>query len=458
MDDHKYILQFYNGIESRHQCPECGQKGTFALFIDAKTGESINPKVGQCEREYYCGYQYTPKQYFQDQDISNANSDKVKHVKPVASQSIKEVIPSFIDPNLLTNSLKGYESNKFIQYLSNQLNADVINDLIAKYYIGCSSQWPGSTIFYQIDINNKIRTGKIVHCDTITGKENKEHYWVHSLLNQDSFILQQCFFGEHLLLQDKTKPVAIVVKEKTAIIASVYLPQFIWIAAGSLDNLTAQMCEVLRDRTVVLYPDLNKEFEAWSAKAKELSHITNFTVFKQLENIATEVVKENGLDLADYLLRYNHKDFIQYEQIPASHEPRPMIEPVSESTGNPETAGTIEKLPELEQILAEQINESKPAIGDENDIIKDLDANFKTTKIQIEPIKQNKCLMVNEKGKYAENDVIIIKAKSCRHTFRSYLEKLLKLKLDLSFSLNVNTSIKFDQIIAQNWTASPLKE
>jgi hypothetical protein len=458
MEDHKYILQFYNGIETRHQCPECGQKSIFALFIDAKTGESINPKVGQCEREYYCGYQYTPKQYFQDQDISIGNSDKVKHVKPFASKPIEEDIPSFIDPYLLTSSLEGYDSNMFIQYLSNQLNVDAINDLIAKYYIGSSSQWPVSTIFYQIDINKNIRTGKIALYDTITGKENKEHYWVHSSLKQDKFNLQQCFFGEHLLLQDKTKPVAIVVNEKTAIIASVYLPQFIWIAADSLDNLTDQMYEILKDRTVVLYPDLNKEYNEFKVKAEGLSHITNFTVSKQLKNIATEDEKKNGLDLADYLLRYNHKDFIQFEQIPASHEPRPIIEEVFGPKGNPETAGTTEKVPEFEQILFELINESKPAVGDENDLINDLDANFKTTRILIEPIKHDKNLTVNEKEKYTKNFVSIIKTQSCRHTLRTNLEKLLKLKLNLSFSLNVNTSIKFDQIIAQNWTASPLKE
>jgi hypothetical protein len=63
-------------------------------------------------------------------------------------------------------------------------------------------------------------------------------------------------FGEHLLI-DKTKPVAIVESEKTAVIASVYLPQFIWVAVGSLTNLNAEKCNVLKGRTVTLFPDLN---------------------------------------------------------------------------------------------------------------------------------------------------------------------------------------------------------
>lgn len=68
--------------------------------------------------------------------------------------------------------------------------------------------------------------------------------------------LRQCFFNEQLL-QDKTKPIAIVESEKTAIIASVYLPQFIWIAAGSKEGLNLNKCQALKGLTVTLFPDLN---------------------------------------------------------------------------------------------------------------------------------------------------------------------------------------------------------
>ncbi len=69
-----------------------------------------------------------------------------------------------------------------------------------------------------------------------TGKRIKEPYnhvtWVHSVLHKGDYNLKQCFFGEHLLSEDKSRPVALVESEKTALVASYYLPQFLWIASG----------------------------------------------------------------------------------------------------------------------------------------------------------------------------------------------------------------------------------
>ena len=78
--------------------------------------------------------------------------------------------------------------------------------------------------------------------DPISGKRIKKPYnhisWVHSSLKDSTFNLQQCFFGEHILQDEPLKPVAIVESEKTAIVASLYLPKFIWLAVGSINNLS----------------------------------------------------------------------------------------------------------------------------------------------------------------------------------------------------------------------------
>lgn len=94
--------------------------------------------------------------------------------------------------------------------------------------VGTSKYWEGATVFWQMDYQNRVRTGKIMLYNPATGKRIKEPYnhvtWVHSILHKEDYNLKQCFFGEHLLPEDKSRPVALVESEKTAIIASYYLP------------------------------------------------------------------------------------------------------------------------------------------------------------------------------------------------------------------------------------------
>jgi len=119
------------------------------------------------------------------------------------------------------------------------------------------------------------------------------------------------FFGEHLLT-DTTKIVAIVESEKTAIIASGLLPDFIWIAAGQLQGLNIDKCKCLTGRNVVLFPDLSKKienrmtaFEVWSAKATEImkAYQCKVIVSDLLECKATDSDRQDGLDIADYLIQ-----------------------------------------------------------------------------------------------------------------------------------------------------------
>jgi hypothetical protein len=147
-------------------------------------------------------------------------------------------------------------------------------------------------------------------------------------------------------LKGNTKPVAIVESEKTAIIASVYFPEFIWIAAGNKEGLNREKCEVLKGRQVVLFPDLSKPkenkpttFEVWSNKAKEFSNIAHFMVNELLEKKAEEAERKEGCDLADYLIKFDYKNFIeqepfqQVEKIPGLNLEDILLIPTETHTG-----------------------------------------------------------------------------------------------------------------------------
>lgn len=121
-----------------------------------------------------------------------------------------------------------------------------------------------------------------------------------SKLKLSDFNLSQCLFGENLLQENRK--VALVESAKTAIIASLYYPQFTWVSSEGKEGLNIDKLKVLKGKDVVLFPDLNA-FEKWKEKAKQLTFCKSVTVSDLLESIASEKERASGLDLVDYLLR-----------------------------------------------------------------------------------------------------------------------------------------------------------
>ncbi len=314
-----------------HTCPSCKTEKAFNRYINTNTKEYIAGIVGKC---LCCGYHYPPKQYFENNTA--LNSPQIPKHQPGFQQAFQIPVPSeppiiatsFIPVDIFKASLNNHKQNNFVKFLLSLFGNTVTSRLISQYFIATSKYWPGATIFWQVDTSGKVRTGKIMLYDSKTGKRIKEPVsriaWAHVVLKRKDFQLRQCFFGEHLLI-DKNKPVAIVESEKTAIIASVYLPQFIWLAVGGKEGLNSEKFRVLTGRSVTLFPDLNA-FDSWSAKAKELSHLAHITVSGLLQNNATPSERQQGLDLADYLIKFDYKLFAKHTTDPVG-ELSPAFEP-----------------------------------------------------------------------------------------------------------------------------------
>lgn len=381
-------------MNTRHICPGCKDK-TFTFYIDTETGEHLSPDVGRCNHESKCSYHYSPKQYFQDNNIDTP--------QPMAYSRPKIVTPeqkpvSFIPVEIFKASLGSDQPNHFIKFLTGLFGVEVTNELICKYFIGTSKHWNGSTVFWQIDARGKVRTGKIMLYSPATGKRVKIPFdfitWVHSVLKITGFNLGQCMFGEHLL-QDNAKPVAIVESEKTAIIASVYLPQFIWLSVGSLTNLNADKCSILKGRTVTLFPDL-KGFDKWSAKAKEIAHITAFNISDLLECKASEAERQQGFDLADYLIKFDYRAFA----LPMPAEPPQPRQPI-----------------QTDQLPADTWN------------IAELSAFFAAlAPIPVEPIQLNQCTLIGDVQRFIDTSLTRCIAGNGSRSAKPAYERLVQLK------------------------------
>jgi hypothetical protein len=313
-------LQPYKGKATRHTCPACGAKESFTLYISGETNELINSKVGKCNRESKCGYHYTPKQYFLDNPTFSPpfwGGREGLSPSPLERAGVRSVgtIPfSYVERSA------SYQSN-FVRFLCEFLTTEQIRSIGDKYAIGATKN--KEIIYWQIDTKGKVRTGKIMQYDPLTGKRIKHESgaidWVHNKLKKsgtlpEDYNLQQCFFGEHLLDLHPEAVVCIVESEKSALISAAIFPEQVWLATGGIGNLSIEKCQVLKNRNVILYPDLNG-YNKWLDKAIEIEKQCgcNISVSTILENIATPEAKVQGLDVADYMiyqLKNKHNEII----------------------------------------------------------------------------------------------------------------------------------------------------
>lgn len=67
---------------------------------------------------------------------------------------------SYIDSSLVERSMSHYKENKLFQFLSSQFGKDESLRLMQLYRVGTANYWQGSTVFWQTDIQGKVRTGK----------------------------------------------------------------------------------------------------------------------------------------------------------------------------------------------------------------------------------------------------------------------------------------------------------
>jgi len=322
MKNHQYALQPYRGISSRHQCPECRHKGEFAFYIDIETNQPLNEKVGRCNRSQKCGYHFTPKQYFDENPNVTVNDWKPRHCSETQPKT------DYLPIDLLPTG-KGLKSNNLFKFFTSKFGHEQSKDIFLRYHVGTSKHWTNdgglSTAFFQVDKDGRLRQIKIIAYNPETGhrlhKEHEALKWNGSdyipdtdqdkvwfsgknILNNYDATFCQCFFGEHLI--NDADSIAIVESEKTAMIASIFFPKLTWIATGGKNGCKwteRDVCNVLKNKKVFLYPDL-KCLQDWTDKAAIIkAYGIDVHVSRWLEDHATNEDKDNGLDIADFLLK-----------------------------------------------------------------------------------------------------------------------------------------------------------
>lgn len=341
----------------KYICPSC-QKKRLVRFIDIETGETIDGKYGRCDRSDNCGYYLSPPiekyAYLIDFEIVKSISDKSfrvtdkKHVlhfvpksqvyevskkklwisewwlkkegfdfslaerKPIQKESefVNVLIkrepeeitpPSYHSIEVLNSVVNSGECN-LSSYLSTRFESDEVQRTFVKYKVGKSNHfWKNSTCFFQVDLESNIRAGKVMQYSRKDGKRIKSPFpkinWMHNTERESNFNLSQCLFGLHLLKDsDRTKIIAVVESEKTALVMSMINNNYIYLACGSKTSINERMLNPVKDRRVILYPDKGSA-EDWKGRAVLLNekgfNITVSTIMEDLDELP------DGSDLAD---------------------------------------------------------------------------------------------------------------------------------------------------------------
>ena len=309
MGTSRFELQRYTGRSSRYTCPACEKPHEFTRYLDTQTGELVGLRVGKCNREAHCNYHYTPKQYFADNPSNPFDSYTcpVRTPKPLQPRRTADSLPW----DVVERSLAHYDRNSFVCGLVGLLTEEVALTLARRYFIGTTHN--GSAVFWQVDERQTVRSGKIMTYDAATLKRLKhgpdglevQPTWAHSKLRGKNFRLQQCLFGQHLLAASPSKAVAIVESEKTAVLCSVYLPDYTWLATGGCAASQLKYADVLaalQTHQVLLFPDTGTTTK-WQTLAKELRRAgLRVRVSEELDT--PELARPPNWDLADEFLAF----------------------------------------------------------------------------------------------------------------------------------------------------------
>ena len=192
-----YSLQKYKGTSTRHTCPNCGDRRSFAYYVD-ESGTPLHPSVGRCNHESGCGYHYTPRQYFHDHPecrTAGGFSSGRQCMAQKPKQPLQQTAIGYIPPHYVEKS-QSLHSN-FCRFLSVLLDSyygskakEVLERLMEDYRLGATRD--GAVIFWQIDRENKVRTGKVMQYNPGDGHRVKDGQtsavnWIHSILKRGSF-------------------------------------------------------------------------------------------------------------------------------------------------------------------------------------------------------------------------------------------------------------------------------
>jgi len=306
---------------------------------------------------------------------------------------------------------------------------DEVTNVVESYRLGtiANGYRAGANTFPFIDINQNVRAVQVKQFNKVNKTIGtdflhsiiEKHYtrnnelfpkWLEAYKNQDKKV--SCLFGEHLLSKYPNNPIALVEAPKTAVYGTLYFgspenpENLLWLAVYNKSSFSFDKLKALKGRTVYIFPDLSKDgntFKEWENKAKDYETQlpkTKFIFSDLLEQLAPDQDKNEGHDIADYLIK---QDWRLFRETTIQEQPRPIVKK--------NVVSLVQPITFIDKYVSENWDEQILAI--ENYIL----AN---------PLTENPDGSILNPKKHILANLRTAKAQNGKRTFKPYLERCLQ--------------------------------
>ena len=258
-----------------YKCFACGETGNGLTYLMKKE------KLTYIEAIKWLGELYCIE--VGGEPLTKRPTGKVQAVAPIEEAPLKLLTL----PIEMVRARENTQNDTLCNWLRGlpwgPLQREAIEQTLRAYHVGASKE--GKTIWWQIDVEGRVRTGKLMRYKTDGHRDRTEKNsfdWIHSRLkragwwNDKEHEMQTCLFGEHLIRAYPNATVNIVESEKTAVIMAIAYgnPQYnIWLATGGMSMLSRGKLLPLIEakRKILLYPDQDG-IEQWRKKMQDIGY------------------------------------------------------------------------------------------------------------------------------------------------------------------------------------------
>ena len=321
----------------RSDCPFCGKRSKYSAFMNTKTHELAPIEYGMCSS---CQLSKRPLDNYLNGESINVDDNKIAYYE--ADTLNINIINHFHKPS-------SYVHNNFIEGLELRFGEDRVKRVVDLYKLGrFEDSYDGQSsavVFPYFYTESHLCTAKLMWFDNYLHriKEGKKAYpkFLHNLYYRDDrgilhdynnydtdddmnevivpFKLKMCLFGHHQIINDKSKTICLVESEKTSVIMSIVMPEFIWVASGGKTLIQDYKFLFFSGRKCHAFPDLSPDdnvYKYWSEKLTyynwkygyDFKLVDYFSDFLQNNNDRINYCKGLKLDLADFAMHFNREN------------------------------------------------------------------------------------------------------------------------------------------------------